>query len=79
MSLCLSADIFLLLCEKSLEAILLRREKVLVQGTTNSLQKFFSDAAAREFEIVGVVSDDKISVQGLEVMQLQNLPRFASS
>ena len=53
------------------------RRKVLVHGTANTLQKFFSDAAAREFDILGVVSDDKISVQGLEVISPQSLPQFA--
>lgn len=52
------------------------RRKVLVHGTANTLQKFFSDAACREFEILGVVSDDKISVKGLEVISAQSLPQF---
>ncbi len=52
------------------------RRKVLVHGTANTLQKFFSDAACREFEIFGVVSDDKISVRGLEVISPQSLPQF---
>ena len=54
----------------------MRRKKVLVHGTRESLQKFFSDAESREFEILGIVSDDKISVQGLEVLSPQSLPQF---
>ena len=52
----------------------LRKKKVLVHGTAESLQKFFADAVSRDFEIIGVLGDDKISVQGLEVFTPQNLP-----
>ena len=52
----------------------MRKKKVLVHGTAESLQKFFADAVSRDFEIIGVLGDDKISVQGLEVFTPQNFP-----
>ncbi|MBR4641959.1 MAG: hypothetical protein IKO74_04455 [Selenomonadaceae bacterium] len=53
----------------------MKKKKVLVHGTQNSLQKFFSDAVSRDFEIVAALSDEKISIN-LEVLAPQNLPKF---
>ena len=55
----------------------MRKKKVLLHGTPDSLQKFFSDAVSRDFEIVAVLSEEpeKISVN-LEVLKPQSLPKF---
>ena len=55
----------------------MRKKKVLVHGTPDSLQKFFSDALSRDFEIVAILSEEpeKISVK-LDVLKPQALPRF---
>ena len=54
----------------------MRKKKVLVHGTAESLNKFFSDAVSRDYEIVALLSDkpDKIS-SDLEVFSPQNLPK----
>ena len=56
----------------------MRKKKVLVHGTPDSLQKFFSDAVSRDFEIVAILSEEpeKISVGGLQVLASKDLPRF---
>lgn len=56
----------------------MRKKKVLVHGTLDSLQKFFADAISRDYEIVALLSDEpeKISVAGLQVLKPQNLPAF---
>lgn len=57
----------------------MRRKKVLIHGTIDSLQKFFNDAISRDFDIVGLLSDEpeKISVKPLEVLAPQNVNKFA--
>lgn len=61
-----------------LKVILLRKQKILVHGTPDSLQQFFSDAVSRDYEIVAILSDEpeKISVAKLEVLAPKNLPAF---
>ncbi|MBR7025309.1 MAG: hypothetical protein IKI08_04815 [Selenomonadaceae bacterium] len=58
----------------------MKKKKVLVHGTQDSLQKFFSDAVSRDFEIVAVLSKEKISVEldnkELEILTPQSLPKF---
>ena len=54
----------------------MRKKKVLLQGTAQSLQNFFADAVSRDFEILGIIGDEKISVRGLEVFTPQNLPKL---
>ena len=56
----------------------MRKKKVLVHGTPDSLQKFFSDAVSRDFEVVAVLSEEpeKISVGGLQVLASKDLPQF---
>ena len=55
----------------------MRKKKVLLHGTLDSLQKFFSDAVSRDFEIVAVLSEEpeKISVK-LDVLKPQSLSKF---
>ena len=53
----------------------MRKKKVLVQGTAESLQKFFADAVSRDFETVALVSEENISSE-IEVIAPQNLPKF---
>lgn len=57
----------------------MRRKKVLVHGTLDSLQKFFDDASSRDFDIVAILSDEpeKISVKPLEVLAPQSVNKFA--
>lgn len=57
----------------------MRRKKVLVHGTPDSLQKFFNDAISRDFDIIGLLSDEpeKISVKPLEVLSPQAVNKFA--
>ena len=58
------------------------KKKILVHGTADSLQKFFSDAVAEDFNIVAVLSDtpEEISVEDdgrpVEVFSPENLPKF---
>ena len=52
----------------------MRKKKVLVNGTLDSLHKFFEDAASRDFEIVALLSDDNVS-SDLEVFTSKNLPK----
>ena len=58
---------------------MLRKKKILVHGTLDSLQKFFADAVSHDYEIVAVLSDEpeKISVQNLEVFKPQDVNKFA--
>lgn len=53
----------------------MKKKKVLVHGTLDSLHKFFNDAASRDFEIVAILSDDNISSE-LDVIAPKNLPKF---
>ena len=60
----------------------MRKKKVLVQGTSDSLQKFFSDAVSRDFEIVAILSADPKGIavewngKQLEVLAPEKLPKF---
>ena len=56
----------------------MKRKKILVHGTLESLQNFFSDAVSRDFDVVGILSDEpeKISIANLEVLATKNLPVF---
>ena len=54
----------------------MRKKKVLVHGTFDSLQKFFADAISRDFEIVDLLSDENIS-NGLYVIAPKDLPNFS--
>lgn len=59
------------------------RKKILVHGTADSLQKFFSDAVSRDFDVVGILSDspEKISVEddgnAVEIFSPESLPKLA--
>lgn len=67
----------------------MRKKKVLVYGTSDSVNKFFADAASRDYEIVALLSEERLSIQeiivallsekrlfiqGVEVFVLENLP-----
>ena len=58
----------------------MRKKKVLVYGTFESLQKFFADAVSHDYEIVAILSDEDISAEDdgepLEVLSPQSLPKF---
>ncbi|MCR5833721.1 MAG: hypothetical protein K6G55_03630 [Selenomonadaceae bacterium] len=60
----------------------MRKKKVLVHGTLESLNKFFSDAVSRDYEIVALLSDEpeKISIttrnRKLDILKPQELPIF---
>ena len=50
----------------------------MVHGTSDSLQKFFSDAVSRDYDVVAILSDEpeKISGANLDVFSPKNLPAF---
>ncbi len=52
----------------------MKKKKVLIHGTADSLQKFFADAVSRDFEIVALLSEENIS-SNFEVFAPQNLPK----
>ncbi|MBO4780091.1 MAG: hypothetical protein J5497_05595 [Selenomonadaceae bacterium] len=56
----------------------MRRKKILVYGTAESLQKFFADAISRDFEVVAILSDEpeKIPAVRFDVLAPKNLPVF---
>ena len=60
----------------------MRKKKVLVHGTLESLNNFFSDAVSRDYEIVALLSEElkKISItrddKEFEVFASQSLPQF---
>jgi len=60
----------------------LRKKKVLVHGTQDSINNFLADAVSHDFEIVALLSEqlEKISVKlddkELEVFASQSLPKF---
>ena len=55
----------------------MKKKKVLVYGTLETLQKFFSDAVSRYFEIVALLSEEPEKISGnLEVLAPQSLPKF---
>ena len=57
----------------------MRKKKVLVHGTAESLEKFSADAVNNDFDIVAILSDDEISVEvddeEVEILSTQNLPK----
>ena len=61
----------------------MRKKKVLVHGTASSLQNFFSDAVSYDYEVVAILSKEKIAVdldgKELEVLDPQNLPKVIYS
>ena len=61
----------------------MRKKKVLVHGTPDSLQKFFSDAVSYDYDVVAVLSAEKISVElddkELDVIAPQALPKLVYS
>lgn len=57
----------------------MRKKKVLLQGTSESINKFFADAVSRDYEIIAILSEEKVSVQALEVFTLKNLPEYISN
>ena len=71
---------FFLLSLTARRVIRLRKKKVLVQGTTNSLQEFFTDAVSYDYEVVAILSNERISIEldeeELEVFTPQSLPKF---
>ena len=58
----------------------MRKKKVLVHGTPDSLQRFFSDAVSYDFEVVAILSEEKISVEfddkEIDVIAPQALPKL---
>ena len=56
----------------------MKRKKVLVHGTPDTLQQFFADAVSRDFEIVALLSDEpkRIDAESLDVLVPQNLPAY---
>ena len=52
------------------------KKKILVHGTLDTLQKFFADAVSRDYEIVGVLSEENFLIQGLEVLAPKSVPPF---
>ena len=60
--------------------VYLRKKKVLVQGTADSLQKFFSNAVSYNYETVAILSEDRIAIEldekDLDVFTPQALPKL---
>ncbi|MBE8952926.1 MAG: hypothetical protein SR1Q7_07260 [Quinella sp. 1Q7] len=56
----------------------MRRKKILVHGTADTIRKFFDDAISRDFEIVALLSDEpeKIPAVNLEILAPKNFPAF---
>ena len=56
----------------------MRRKKILLHGTADSIRNFFADAISRDFEVVAILSDEpeKISAAKLDVLAPKNLPAF---
>ena len=53
----------------------MRKKKVLIHGTADSLQKFFADAVSRDFEIVALLGDKPENFP-VNVFAPQALPSF---
>lgn len=53
----------------------MRKKKVLVHGTLESLQKFFSDSSSHDFETVALLNEENSSSE-LAILTKQNLPKF---
>ena len=60
----------------------MKKKKVLVHGTPDSLKKFFADAISFDYEVAAILSEsfDKISIvrggKELEVIPSQSMPKF---
>lgn len=60
----------------------MKKKKVLVHGTPDSLKKFFSDAISFDYEVAAILSEsfEKISIvrggKELEIIPSQSLPKF---
>ena len=54
----------------------MRKKKVLVHGTAESLEKFFADAVSRDYEVIAILSEENISFSELEVFTPQSLPKL---
>ena len=60
----------------------MKKKKILVHGTPDSLKKFFADAISFDYEVAAILSEsfDKISIvrggKELEVIPSQSLPKF---
>ena len=53
----------------------MKKKKVLVHGTADSLKQFFADKVSNDYEIAAILTDDNIS-GNFEVFAPQNLPQF---
>ncbi len=53
----------------------MKKKKVLIHGTLESLNNFFADKVSNDYEIAAILSDDDIS-SDFEVVKPQNLPKF---
>ncbi|MBR2774964.1 MAG: hypothetical protein IKD73_08280 [Selenomonadaceae bacterium] len=60
----------------------MKKKKVLVHGTPDSLQKFFADAVSFDYEVAAILSEsfDKVSIvrggKELDILPSQSLPKF---
>ncbi|MBQ3441772.1 MAG: hypothetical protein IJG33_00865 [Selenomonadaceae bacterium] len=60
----------------------MKKKKVLVHGTPDSLKKFFSDALSFDYEVAAILSEsfDKVSIvrggKELDILPSQSLPKF---
>ncbi|MBQ3434184.1 MAG: hypothetical protein IJG24_03960, partial [Selenomonadaceae bacterium] len=60
----------------------MKKKKVLVHGTPDSLKKFFSDAISFDYEVAAILSEsfDKVSIvrggKELDILPSQSLPKF---
>ena len=60
----------------------MKKKKILVHGTLDSLKKFFSDAVSNDYDVVAVISDEaeKISPirngRPIDVLATKNVPTF---
>ncbi len=53
----------------------MKKKKILIHGTADSLQQFFADKVSNDFEIVALLSEENI-FGNFEVVTPQNLPKF---
>lgn len=53
----------------------MKRKRVLIHGTLESLQKFSADAVSRDYEVAAILSEENIYVQGLEIFTPQTVPK----
>ncbi|MBR4903240.1 MAG: hypothetical protein IKZ53_01050 [Selenomonadaceae bacterium] len=52
----------------------MRKKKVLVHGTAESMNNFFSDAVSNDYEVVALLSEENISSE-IEILSPKNLPK----